>query len=121
MSLMQSSYVVRPKFAERTVADRRTCEIVDEWLQTNAERLGLKELRREHSDKIAKFGADYELRGYLISIGAWDNGRCLDIDVLNTKTKLIQMSQAGPCADENQILLRLSEFAEWVERESNQR
>jgi hypothetical protein len=104
------------------VANRRTCEIVDEWLQTNAERLGLKELRREHSDKIAKFGADYELHDYLISIGVWDNGRCLDIDVLNTQTKLIQMLQAGPCNDENQVLVRLSAFAEWVvlQSESNQ-
>jgi hypothetical protein len=105
------------------VVDRRTCELVDTWLQTNAERLGLKELRRAHSDKIAKFGAAYERLGYIISIGAWDTGRCLDIDVLNTGTKLVQMLQAGPCRDENELLARLSAFAEWVvsQSESNQR
>jgi hypothetical protein len=74
----------------------------------------LKELRFEQSEKIAKFAAGYELPGYLVTVTAWDNASCLDIDVLESRSGTVQMLCAGPCAGGAELLARLHKLETWI-------
>ena len=96
------------------MASSTACETVKSWLRANALRLGLKELRFEHSEEPATFGAVYELPGYLIGVRAWDNASCLDIDVLEARSKTAQLLCAGPCAGDAELLARLQKLETWV-------
>ena len=86
------------------------------WLDRNARRLGLREIRRsviEQTAQKAHFG--YDSTNYVVSITVWEHPPCLDIDVLNKTSGEGEMKGAGPCAGVDDAVARLDAFARWLE------
>jgi hypothetical protein len=90
------------------------CDIVESWLRANAERLGWKTVRLARDRDRGTLGAGYELPGAVVSIGAWEQGFALDVDVLEVATGSGHMVCSGACADENAVRSRLASIAPWV-------
>ncbi|MCB1608161.1 MAG: hypothetical protein KDI71_14425 [Xanthomonadales bacterium] len=51
---------------------------------------------------------------YFISICAWDQGQCLDIEVLDGSTGMSRHPAVGPCESIDDLLARLDSFAQWI-------
>lgn len=48
---------------------------------------------------IGKMGIEFWCDGYIGLVGVWENGHCLDIDVLRLANGSASMLSAGPCND----------------------
>lgn len=68
---------------------------------------------------IGKMGIEVRSNAYLVSIGAWENARCLDVDVMRIRDKSVSMLSAGPCEDNAQVELRLKELCHVIEASLN--
>jgi len=90
------------------------CDIVESWLHDNTERLGWKTVRLARDRDRGTLGAGFELPGAVVSIGAWEQGFALDVDVLELSTGKGYMVCAGACADESAVGHRLASIGPWV-------
>ena len=73
-----------------------------------------RRVRFERAASIAKLSAGYDVPGYRISVTAWDNASCLDIDVLETRSGGVRMLCAGATSGEADILARLDALESWA-------
>lgn len=90
------------------------CDLVNGWLEENIASTGWRELSRIHDRELRKLVASYETDHLLISISAWTQGNCLDIDVLDKPTRTITMLCVGACAERNEVLARLHSLLEQI-------
>lgn len=90
------------------------CDVVANWLDSQVTDIGWRESRRSHDHEIDKLVACYEIRNLVISITAWTQGNCLDIDVLDTRTGAIPMCCAGPYDTQGEVLARLNGLQEMI-------
>jgi len=65
------------------------CDIVATWLDDAMADIGWRELMRNDDRTIGKLVAGYEMHGLLISISAWTQGNCLDVDVLDIQSNAV--------------------------------
>jgi hypothetical protein len=91
------------------------CDIVGRWLDNTMADIGWRELMRNDDRRIGKLVAGYEIHGLLISICAWIQGNCLDIDVLDTQSKAITLLCVGPCEHLGEILARLDRLQQRIQ------
>src|SRR4051812_49768879 len=91
------------------------CDLVNGWLNDKITRTDWRELRRIHDREIRKLVAEYETDNLLISIFAWTQGNCLDIDVLDKRTREITMLCAGACEERTEIMARLNHLMEHIQ------
>jgi hypothetical protein len=87
---------------------------VARWLDENAPRLKLVQVRRDVIANPAKLHAGYEVASFLVSVTAWERGACLDIDVLDKNNGKIAMIGQGECAGTSGVLERLDAFSRWL-------
>lgn len=90
------------------------CDIVEQWLGNHAERLGWKSERLVRDWDRGTLAAGYDLPGILLSIGAWEDGVALDMDILERESGTGNMVCAGPCADPANVETRLASIAPWI-------
>jgi hypothetical protein len=109
---MQSRSV--PSLPEST-----TCDLVQAWLATNGGRLGREISPLRRTAEPSKLHAGYETTTLLVSVTAWDDGRCLDIDVMDKATKQGRIVASGPCSDGAALLSRLEDFAQILDAQQN--
>jgi len=57
---------------------------------------------------IGKMGIEFWCETYVGLVGAWENGRCLDIDVLRLENNSASMLSAGPCAQDSDVDVRVA-------------
>jgi len=72
---------------DNSKSESDACDLVNGWLDANISRTGWRELSRIHDRELRKSVAGYETDHLLISISAWTQGNCLDIDVLDKRTR----------------------------------
>jgi hypothetical protein len=93
----------------------KACDVVESWLVAHATMLGWKERKFGRSDTIAKFGAGYEAKGLLISVTAWDNASCFDIDIVDVSSGDAEMFCCRPTAGQHEIVRKLEALASRIE------
>jgi hypothetical protein len=89
-------------------------DMVATWLDDAIADIGWRELMRNDDRTIGKLVAGYEIHGLLISISAWIQGNCLDIDVLDTQSNAITLLCAGPCEHPEEVLARLDRLQQLI-------
>jgi len=90
------------------------CDIVNGWLDDKITGTGWREVMRNYDRKMGKLVAGYETDRFLISISAWTQGNCLDVDVLDKHTRAITMHCVGPCEQRGEVLTRLNRLTERI-------
>jgi hypothetical protein len=95
-------------------SEPKFCDSVEKWLSENASRLGWHRIQYARDMTRGTVSAGYELPGLLISIAAWDQGSCLDIDVLVKATGATHMLGSGPCDQPGEMVKRLEALIPWV-------
>jgi len=90
------------------------CDIVATWLDATMADIGWRELMRNDDRTIGKLVAGYEIHGLLISISAWTQGNCLDVDVLDTQSNAITLLCVGPCEHPGEVLARLDRLQQRI-------
>jgi hypothetical protein len=88
-----------------------TLATVARWLEENVSRLGLVQIRYEVIENPAKLHAGYERSNFLISVTAWEQGACLDVEILDKTTRAIEIVVQGPCKSQVDVIERLNAFA----------
>jgi hypothetical protein len=89
--------------------------VIEQWLTTEAQRLRISCVRVSRStDPISKFVAEYEGVGFLLSVEAWDEIRCVDVTVMEMNSGKSQSLGWGECQTINDVRARLDRLAAWI-------
>jgi hypothetical protein len=91
------------------------CDFLQAWLEANAARLGWTQVRLVRDAERGTIAAGYEHLDCLFSVSGWENGCCLDVDVLTRSAGSGHIVGAGPCANHEVALERLDMAANWIE------
>jgi hypothetical protein len=102
-----------------SLPESTTCDLVQAWLCISGGRLGREISPVHRTAEPSKLHAGYETPTLLVSVTAWDNGRCLDIDVMDKATREGRIVAAGPCSDDAALLSRLEDFARTLDAQPN--
>jgi hypothetical protein len=90
-------------------------EFVTGGLENNNDLLGLTKLRLVSAESPAqKLSGWYETKELLIDFFVWENGCCLDIEVIDKESKQFVFSEQGPCGDIGGLAARLQQFSQWI-------
>ena len=90
------------------------CDFIQAWLEANAARLRWTRARFSRDAELGTIAAGYEHLDCPFSVSGWENGCCLDIDVLTRSTGASHIVGAGPCANRDAAVERLESAAKWI-------
>jgi len=62
-----------------------------------------------------KLVAEYEGAGFLLSVEVWDDTRCVDVTVMETKSARSKSLGWGECQTIDDVRARLDGLAAWID------